>query len=199
MRGRSRGLLLALASLALAAAAPAPPEPDMALGSPKARVTVIEYASLGCPHCGVWARDVFPAFEAKYIRTGRARFVLREMLNGDPDVSAAGFLTARCAGRRRYFQVVEALFAAQPQMAKDGDDLPSLVKAAASAGLTKAQVSACLSDRAALAALEARADRWSTAEHVDGTPTFDVGGKRLVGEQSLASLGAAIAAARARR
>ncbi len=61
----------------------------------------------------------------RFIDTGRVRFVLREMLNGDPDIAAAGFLTARCAGPAHYFQIVEGLFAAQPQMVADGDDLPA--------------------------------------------------------------------------
>jgi protein-disulfide isomerase len=181
-------LLALLATPAVAAAMP----DDMSLGSPKAPVTVTEYASLGCPHCATWARDVFPAFKKRFIDTGRVRFVLREMLNGDPDVAAAGWLTARCAGPAHYFQVVEGLFAAEPQIAADGDDLPSLLKVAGEAGLSKVQVSACLSDHAALAALQKRVDTHEHADHVEGTPTFDVGGKRLAGEQSLAALTTAI-------
>lgn len=187
------GLLAAVLTLAVAAHAASPG--DMSLGNPKAPVTVIEYASIGCSHCGAWSREVFPEFKRRFIDTGRVRFVLREMLTGDADVAAAGFLTARCAGEAKYFQVVEGLFAAQPQMAADGDDLPSLLKVAAGAGLSKAQVSDCLSDHAALTALEARADSYVRDDHVDGTPTFDIAGKRLAGERSLADLTAAIDAA----
>ncbi len=180
--------------LALLAApvAAAPLPDDMSLGNPKAPVTVIEYASLGCPHCGVWSQDVFPAFKKRFIDTGRVRFVLREMQMGDPDIAAAGFLTARCAGAAHYFQVVEGLFAAQPQMFADGDDLPSLLKVAGEAGLTKVQVSACLSDHAALADLEKRVDNHVNLDHVESTPTFDINGKRLAGEESLAALTTAI-------
>jgi protein-disulfide isomerase len=169
---------------------------DMSLGKPAAPVTVIEYASLGCPHCGTWSREVFPAFKRRYIDTGRARFVLREMLTGDSNVAAAGFLAARCAGKAKYFQVVEGLFAAQPQMQRDGDDLPSLLKVAGDAGLTRDQVSACLTNKAALAALEARADGYARDDRVTGTPTFDIAGRRIEGEASLAAIAAAIAAAR---
>ena len=190
------GIFLAL-SLAPAANAAAPAE--MSLGSSKAPVTVIEYASIGCPHCGAWSRDVFPAFKKRFIDTGRVRFVLREMLNGDPAVAAAGWLTARCAPPDKYFQVVEGLFAAQPRMASEGDDLPAMLDVAAQAGVSKAQISACLSDHAALAALEARVDTYVQQDHVDGTPTFDVAGQRLAGEQSLESLAAAIEAAGHRR
>jgi protein-disulfide isomerase len=172
---------------------------EMSLGDPKAPVTVVEYASLGCSHCGVWAREVFPRLKQRYIDTGRVRFVLREMLTGDPAVAAAGFLTARCAPRDKYFQVVDDLFAAQPRVEREGDDMPALLDAAARAGLTKAQVSACLGDHAALAALQARAEANASENHVDGTPEFDVAGKRFKGETSLAVLASAIDAARPAR
>jgi protein-disulfide isomerase len=184
-------LAAALTLLALPAFAVPMPD-DMSLGSPTAPVTVTEYASLGCPHCAAWSREVFPAFKKRFIDTGRVRFVLREMLNGDPDVAAAGFLTARCGGPEHYFQIVEGLFAAEPQMAADGNDLPSLLKVAGDAGLTKTQVAACLSDHAALDALEKRVDVHTQADHVEGTPTFDVNGKRMDGEQPLAALATAI-------
>jgi protein-disulfide isomerase len=189
------GLLSAGILAGASLAAPAAPTDDMSLGAPGAPVTVIEYASLGCPHCGAWSRDVFPEFRKKFIDTGRVRFVLREMLTGNSAVAAAGFLTARCAPRDKYFQVVEELFAAQPRIERDGDDLPALLDVAAHAGLTNAQVSACLSDHAALAALEARSDRNAADNHVAGTPEFDVAGRKFSGETSLVELAGAIEAA----
>ena len=198
MKAPASGLALLAAGLwtvlAFAAAAAAPPA-DMSLGNPNAPVTVIEYASVGCPHCGSWEREVFPAFRRQFIDTGKVRFVMREMLTGDANVAAAGFLTARCAGPDKYFQVVDGLFDAQPQMAADGDDLPSLLKVAGEAGLSKLEVSNCLSDQAALNALEERADGWVKNEHVDATPTFDIDGKMLVGEIPLTTLAQAIDAA----
>ncbi len=190
------GILAIAGSLAFAASsARAGAADEMTLGDPKAPVTVIEYASLGCSHCGVWARDVFPQFKKRFIETGRVRFVLREMLNGDPAVAAAGFLTARCAPKDKYFQVVDDLFDAQPRMEREGDDMPALLDVAARAGLTRAQVAACLSDHAALAALQARVETNASQNHVDGTPEFDVAGRRFTGETSLAVLSSAIDAA----
>ena len=165
---------------------------DMALGNPKAPVTVIEYASLGCPHCGVWARDVFPTFKKKYVDSGKARFVLREVLFGDPALAAAGFLTARCAGRAKYFQVVEAIFDAQPKIAAEGDALPSLLEAAKGAGLTEPQFSACKRDTVAVSVLQARSDGYVANDKITGTPTFFVGSEKLEGAQTLANLDAAI-------
>jgi protein-disulfide isomerase len=166
---------------------------DMVMGSPKAPITVVEYGSVGCPHCGTWARDVFPAFKAKYIDTGQVKFVFREVLMGDPAMAAAGFLTARCAGKAKYFQVVDAIFDAQPEMARTGEDMPSLNLIALQAGLTQAKFAACLGDHVALAALQARSDRYLAQDHITGTPTFMVGEQRLqAGVQSLAAMTIAV-------
>ncbi|MEO8926270.1 MAG: thioredoxin domain-containing protein [Caulobacteraceae bacterium] len=197
-----RGVLLAVMALGLLAGAARAAGPeradDMALGSPRAPVTVYEYASAGCSHCGLWAREVFPAFRKYYIDTGKVRFVFREMLYGDANLAAAAFLTARCAGKDRYFQVIDAVFAAQPEMASGGDAAAILRRIGKDAGLSEAQFKACVDDRAALAALQARGLRHETMDKITGTPTFVVGGQKLEGEQSLAQLGAAIAAARPR-
>src|SRR5439155_2600770 len=94
---------------------------DMTMGSPNAKVTMIEYASVSCPHCARFATEVFPAFKAKYIDTGQVRYVAREALTGDPAIAAAGFLTARCAGKDKYFQVVDAIYRAQPEIFATGE------------------------------------------------------------------------------
>ena len=189
---------LAMALLApVAHAAPPPAAPDdMSLGNPHARVTVVEYASLGCPHCATWAREVFPEFKKAYIDTGKVRFVFREMLFGDSTLAAAGFMAARCAGPKKYFEVVDGVFANQAQIENGG--VTELLKVAQAAGMTEAQFKSCLESQVALQALEARADKRVTDDKITGTPTFIVGDKVLSGEQTLAQLSAAIAQARHR-
>src|SRR5215472_6664035 len=84
---------------------------EQALGDPKAPVTVIEYASLTCPHCARFAREVFPKLDEQYIRTGKVRFILREF-PFDP-LGVGAFTLAHCVGNDKYFSVVEKLFASQ--------------------------------------------------------------------------------------
>ncbi len=189
--------VLAVATGGAVLAAPAKPaaRDDMVLGSPKAKVTVVEYASVGCPHCAVWASEVFPGFKTAYIDTGKVRFVYREMLTGNPTLAAAGFLTARCAGPAKYFQVVDGVYRAQAGIEQAGDAYAPLLRIAKDAGLTEDQFSACLKDPARLAALQAREKR-AEEDGVTGTPTFIVNGKKLDGETTLESLGAAVAQAR---
>jgi protein-disulfide isomerase len=188
------GLLVA-AACGARAQMPQPSSPgEMTLGNPRAPVTVIEYASVGCPHCADWANQVFPEFRSKYIDTGKVRFVFREMLTGNPTLAAAGFLIARCAAPDRYFQVVDDVFASQAELARDG--VEALARIGARAGLDRAKFDACLEDRAALQALDQRTQADAAAHGVSGTPTFFVGDEKLDGEQSLEALDAAIARAR---
>jgi protein-disulfide isomerase len=192
-------LLGAVAGSAAAAPAPPPtPSPgEMSLGNPRAPITVIEYASVGCPHCAVWANEVFPVFRQKYIDTGQVRFVFRELLTGNGALAAAGFLAARCAAPDKYFQVVDDVFANQMEIARDGVD--ALAKVAEHAGVSREKFDACLRDNDALKALETRTNDDAKAHGVTGTPTFFVGAQRLDGEQTLEDLDAAIARVRARR
>ena len=85
------------------------------MGNPNAKVTVIEYASVSCPVCGRWFKEVYPAFKAKYVDTGKVRtIVFREMLVGGDEnevsIATSGFLLARCAGKDKYFAVTDAIF-----------------------------------------------------------------------------------------
>jgi protein-disulfide isomerase len=191
-----RTLTLLVAGLALALTACQKPTSavsadDMAIGNPKAPVTVIEYASVSCPHCGDWNNGVFPDFKAKYIDTGKVHYVTREALTGDPAIAAAGFLTARCAGRDKYFQVTEAVYRAQPQMIS-GQPHDILLNIARSVGLSDAQFEACISDKAAQTALNARWEHYMRDDHVNSTPTFFINGKRYEGEMPMAKMDEAV-------
>ena len=203
-----RRLFIGLAALALGAGLAGPglaetaqttAEPgDMVMGSPKAPVTVIEYASASCPHCARFNNEVFPAFKAKYIDTGKVFYVFREFLTPPAEFAAASFLIARCAGKDKYFSVVDAVFHAQAEIYETQDMKGHLLKIAAAAGLDEKAVNACLADPAAIKALNARVDHYVSRDGVNSTPTFLIGDQRLTGEQTLASLDTAIAAAEAK-
>jgi protein-disulfide isomerase len=194
-----RLLAVFAAALALAAcqkSATAVAADDMTLGNPKAPVTVIEYASVACPHCAAFNNDVFPAFKAKYIDTGKVLYVAREALTADPAIAAAGFLTARCAGKDKYFQVVDAIYHAQTQMETGGDPHAMLLQIARSAGLTDAQFEACIRDPAAVKALNDRWAHYINDDKIEATPSFVINGKLYnQGEMGMPQLDAAIAQA----
>ena len=87
------------------------PAGDVMIGSDKAPVTVIEYASMTCPHCAHFSETTFPELKKRYIDTGKVRFLFREFPLDQ--LAAAGFVLARCAGPDKYFPLIETLFAQQ--------------------------------------------------------------------------------------
>lgn len=189
------------AALAIAAAfaagsvmaAPAALPDDMSLGNPKARIHVIEYASLSCPHCAHFNETVFAGFKTRWVDTGKARYTLKEMLTAPEQVAAAGALLARCAGPAKYFKVVDEVFRSQPRWA-DGKIKSVLMEIAAANGVSADQFNACMQDQAALDALTLRAKRAFEVDGVDSTPTVFVNGVKLNPlPQSPAEMDAAIA------
>ena len=196
-----RLLIAATAALALAGCnkggVSGPATGDMSLGGADAKVKVVEYASASCAHCARFNNEVFPAFKAKYIDTGKVHYTLREFLTPPEEVAAAGFLVARCAGKDKYFTVLDAIYKNQAEMFQTGDFRGVLLRIAQSAGMTEDQFNKCVSDPDALKALNARVDHAVKDDKITATPTFFVDGKKVgEGEMTLAQLDAAIAAAK---
>ena len=176
--------LVGAAALALAACKPGGGgatdlSQDMSLGSADATVTVIEYASPTCPHCADWNHEVFPHFKKKYVDTGKVRYVLREaMIHGPPD--AAVFMLARCAGKDRYFSVIDAAMRSLPELNADPTGVRGWVmRIGQSMGMSDADIDKCITDRKALEALNTRYEREMKEFDVRFTPTFVINGKKL--------------------
>ncbi len=201
MASFSRRFLVAAAVLAMAAcnktgaSGEAANADAMSMGNPAAKVTVEEWASASCPHCARWNMDVMPAFKKKYIDTGKVRYVFHEFLTPPIQFAAAGFLTARCAGPGKYFDVLDAIYRDQENIYKSNDLRGGLLRIAQSAGMTEKQFTDCISDEKALNALNSRVEKAQTQDHIEATPTFRINGTKIEGEQPLAQLDAAIAAA----
>ncbi len=152
------------------------------MGSPKARVVVQEYASAVCPHCARFDASVFPTLKAKYIDTGKVRFEFREYLTAPADVAASAFIIARCAGKLAYFKSVEDIFKAQAEMfsGQPGTEpVVVLMRIARNNGVDAARFQACLSDKAAVTALQARIDHAMDVDKIDGTPTVLIDGRKV--------------------
>jgi protein-disulfide isomerase len=164
----------------------------MTLGNAKAKVEVIEYASAACSHCAKFDIDVFPEFRKKYVDTGKVHYVFREILTAPQEVAAAGFLLARCAGKDKYFTVLDGVFRSQQDWATTGDPAGSLRRYANSIGFSDDQYNACISDTKAIQSLNARVEKYATLDKIDATPTFLINGKKLEGEQTIETLSKAV-------
>ena len=166
-----------------ARSAPAPADMEMALGRDDAPVTIIEYASLSCPHCAKFHEETLPALREKYIDTGKVRLVFREF-----PLERTAFLAsiiARCAGEKRYFAFIDVFFKKQRAWYSADDPFEALLQIARLGGLSAKDVKACVEDEAlGDGILQTRLD--AEQEHgISSTPSFVIDGKTYLGALTL--------------
>ncbi|MDR3465059.1 MAG: DsbA family protein [Xanthobacteraceae bacterium] len=158
---------------------------DMTLGADTATVTIVEYASMTCPHCAAFTLNVFPKLKAEYIDTGKVRFIFREF---PLDVkAAAGSMLARCIGKSdsgKYFAVIDLLFRQQADwvMSNTADALKRIGR---QAGLGADAVDACLKDQKLLDGIQETRDYAANTLKVNSTPSFFINGTLVKGETSI--------------
>ena len=155
--------------------------PDMVMGDAKATVTVIEYASMTCPHCAHFTETTFPELKKRYIDTGKVRFIFREFPLDQ--LAAAAFMLARCAGETdssKYFTMIDTMFRQQRVWAVE-KPLPPLLALAKQAGFTQATFEACLQNQKLLDGIEAVRNRATDKFKVQSTPSFFINGTLFAG------------------
>ncbi len=150
---------------------------DHALGSADAPITIVEYASVTCPHCATWSLSVFPELKEKYINTGKVRYVFRPFPTPPVDLANAGHLLASCAPEKKYFDLLHVQFKRQVQIRQAADIKGEFIKLAKSAGMNEADFDACMVNQEKLDLLQAAIVAGSNAG-VTGTPTFFFNGKK---------------------
>ena len=163
--------------------------PDKQLGKDDAKVTIVEYASMTCPHCAHFAETTFPDLKTKYIDTGKARYILREF-PFDPSAEA-GFMLARCA-KDNYFPMVDVLFRQQANWVGVSNTKDALLQISKLAGFTQESFEACLTDQKLLDDVRSVQKRGANEFKVDSTPTFFINGKTYKGAMSIAEMSAII-------
>ncbi len=175
----------------------ATPDGGFRRGNPDARVKLIEYGSLTCPHC----RDFHAEAKAtlvKQIATGKLSYEYRSFVLNGPDYAAS--LIARCSGNgRTFFSSLDSFYPDQPQWlqpfatlseddAKRIEALPEDKRVAAIAvagkldayaaklGMSRPRFDACLADPVQAAKLldirKVGVERFK----VTGTPGFIING-----------------------
>lgn len=156
---------------------------DIVLGNADAKVTIVEYMSLTCPHCAAFHKETFPKLREKYIDTGKVNFVLREFPLDQ--VAWAGAMLARCVDKSKFYPVIDVLMEKQLTWARSPDPAGELFKIFKQAGMTKDQFDACRNDRDLAQNVISVRERASKDFRVDSTPTFFINGKILNGEQKI--------------
>ena len=175
------------------------PQGGFRMGNPKAKIAIVEYGSLTCPHCRHFAETATKPLLQQYVRTGKASYEFRSfVLNG---IDLAATLVARCNGPAHFFPMAEQLYATQPDWIGKVQNLPKeeqdklnalpeselmvgIAKAAgflpvaAAHGIPAAKAQACLKDQRAATALM-KIVQSGTDLGVKGTPTFFINGKQV--------------------
>lgn len=162
-------------------AAGAAPEivPDIPLGSPDAKVTMIEYGSFTCPHCADFHNEVFGQLKKDYIDTGKVRFIFREVYFDKFGLWAG--MVAQCGGALKYYGIVDMIYTEQRDWFGDGKAQTisdNLRKIGLRAGLTKEQLDACMNDQAHAQAMVATYQKHATDDSIDATPSFVINGQK---------------------
>jgi protein-disulfide isomerase len=157
--------------------------PEMAIGDAKAPVTIVEFASMSCPHCAAFEQNVFPMLRSKYIDTGKVRYVFREF---PLDIKAASAsVLARCIANgnsEKFFGAIDTIFKQQDAlMTQTKETMLSIGK---QAGLDDKGVEDCVGDQSAMDKLSADETFAAKKLKVDATPTFFINGKIVKGAMS---------------
>lgn len=154
--------------------------PDVTIGNKDAKVTIIEYASMSCPHCAAFHKTVLPKLKEKYITPGKALLVMREFpLN---EIAVAVSMITRCAGDNdKTAALVDVYFEHQDQWLIRGNAEPKLRELAKQAGFTQESFTKCLEDQDLYKKLVVQRDKASKDFGVSRTPSFFINGKALQG------------------
>lgn len=179
----------ALARLAVAAgfslftgsamAADADPKFQFVEGDPNAKVIVFEYASLTCPHCGHFHRDVLPQIKKNFIDTGKVRWVFRHYPLDQ--LAMAGAILTACVPNAEGRKLYDALFKDQETWVTSQTPIEPLKTLAQVGGLTGTGVEDCLRNKPLIEEFRAELNRNAEKHDVQATPAFFIGEEALQG------------------
>lgn len=179
------GLAILLAAFSGAAQAQ-PLMKEMALGAPDAPVTILEYASLTCPHCAAFHVATIPDLKKDFIDAGKVRLVYRDYPLDPIAVKAAQL--ARCVPEASYFPLLDLLFRQQRQWGSAPDPIAALIDIGKIAGLAEEQARACMNDKALEDYILNQRLEGQNKHNVSATPTLIINGKAYSGARSPAQM-----------
>ncbi len=163
--------------------------PDQVMGKADAPVTIVEYASMTCPHCAAFHATTLPEIKTKYIDTGKAKLILREF-PFDPRAEAA-FMLSRCSNDK-YYAMADVLFKQQNNWARAEDAQAALLQISKLAGFSQESFTACLTNQKLLEDIRAVRTRGADEFKVDSTPTFFINGDKYAGALTVGEMSAII-------
>ncbi|MDP2206567.1 MAG: thioredoxin domain-containing protein [Alphaproteobacteria bacterium] len=143
---------------------------DRVLGRDDAPITIIEYASLTCPHCAKFHNNSLATIKRDLIDTGKVRLIFRDYPIDNYALRAA--MMARCAPNEKYFDLLEVLFKNQDKWTKSDNPLRALAQYGNLAGMDDDFITACMTNAELESALLKRQRDAQTLYRIRSTPTF---------------------------
>ncbi|MCP4393658.1 MAG: DsbA family protein [Alphaproteobacteria bacterium] len=145
---------------------------DHSLGNDDAPITILDYSSFTCGHCGNFHMQTLPKIKEKFIDTGKVRFVFRDFpMEGK---SAAASMLSRCAPKESYYDVLDVFFGNQSDWMMFADTKEKLSGYVSLLGMTDEDTKACLRNEKLLKALMDMRTEAVETYGIRATPTFIV-------------------------
>ena len=158
------------------------PLPEMSWGKPDAPVTIVQYASLTCPHCRNFHLTVYPEFKRSYIDTGKVRYILREFPIGK--TSGLATIALRCAPTDKYLTLYDKFMTQQSAWVSMEVRPDAVFAIAQQVGMKRPEFDACLQNQGMIENLKWVKERGRKLGII-GTPNFFVGDKLIKSELTM--------------
>jgi protein-disulfide isomerase len=154
---------------------------DFIYGEDEATITIIEYASLSCSHCGHFATEVFPEIQKNYIDTGKVKFIYRDFPLDEPALRASQL--TKCVDDERYANFVKVLFKTQETWAYNKNFPEKLENIAKLGGMSGEEFHECMANKEIeTQILESRIEAHEKLS-ITSTPTFFINGVKYSGSK----------------
>ena len=152
------------------------PIPEMSWGRPDAPVTIVQYASLTCPHCRRFHAEVYPQLKRQFIDTGKVLYILREFPIGK--TSGLATIALRCAPPEKYMDLYGRFLDQQAAWVSQDVRPDAVFAIAQQVGMTRAQFDSCRENQGMIENLKWVKERGRKLGII-GTPNFFVGNKLI--------------------
>ncbi len=155
---------------------------DFVLGDQNAPVTIIEYASLSCPHCASFARESFEKLKTDYIDSNKVKFAFRNFPLNQAALSAAMFATCQAQDEKlqateKYYSTIKALFKTQDSWAFDEKYIDRLEAISKLDGMSSERFKSCIGNKELQEKFLTQRIETSKVLQLKSAPTFFVNGE----------------------
>jgi protein-disulfide isomerase len=147
------------------------------IGDPDAKISLVEYFSMTCPHCARFHTEVLPQLKEKYIDTGKVKLEFKDFPLDQWALRASAM--ARCLEGQRYVGMVDLLMKKQADWARGDNPFTELVKYAKLAGLSEERVQECMTDEKLLDFILNERLKATKEHDIKATPSFVMNGRKL--------------------